>query len=295
MSSHELTDRDGGGESHGVTFIVPCFNEPPEVLAQTVSRLREVALAAHWPHEIVVVNDASTQAAYAESSLGGARLVAHKVNRGYGAALATGLRHATFPWIAIVDADGTYPVERFGEMLHLTRDYHMIIGARRWADISRWRRIPKRFLTWLASFLADRSIPDLNSGMRVFHREIYDGYRRIYPDRFSFSSTLTMVGLTSGFEVCFLGIDYFERIGRSTIHPLKDPVRFGYQLLRLSLYFRPLRFFVPLSALIAGLAVLRALRDLALTNHFGGLTLVLFFMAFQVFFFGLIAEIINKK
>jgi glycosyltransferase involved in cell wall biosynthesis len=295
MSSHELTSRDGDGESHGVTFIVPCFNEPPPVLEQTVSRVRKAALEAGWVHEIIVVNDASSKTAYAESALGGARLLAHKVNRGYGAALATGLRHANFPWIGIIDADGTYPVERFGEMLRLTGDYRMIVGARRWADIGRWRRIPKRFLTWLASFLADRSIPDLNSGMRIFHREIYDDFRRIYPDRFSFSSTLTMVGLTSGFEVCFIGIDYFERVGRSSIHPFKDPVRFGYQLLRLSLYFRPLRFFVPLSALIGVLAVLRAWRDLAVTNHFGGLTLVLFFMAFQVFFFGLIAEIINKK
>jgi hypothetical protein len=104
-----------------------------------------------------------------------------------------------------------------------------------------------------------------------------------------------MVSLTSGYETCFLGIGYAKRVGRSSIHPLKDPLRFGYQLLRLSLYFRPLRFFVPLSGLIGLLAVARGLRDLMLNNHFGGLTLVLFFMAFQVFFFGLIAEIINKK
>jgi len=169
-------------------------------------------------------------------------------------------------------------------MLALVPEHQMIVGARRWRDIKWLRRIPKRCLTWLASFLADSAIPDLNSGMRIFHREIYDGQRRIYPERFSFSSTLTMVGLTRGYEVHFLPIDYFERIGRSSIHPLKDPIRFGYQLLRLSLYFRPLRFFLPLSAIIGSLAVARGLRDLNLTNHFGGLTLVLFFMAFQVFF-----------
>jgi glycosyltransferase involved in cell wall biosynthesis len=295
MPRDQPGDREAASENHGVTFIVPCFNESPEVLRQTVTRLGAAAAAAQWPCEIIVVDDASTRGADPEGTLAGARLVVHKVNRGYGAALATGLRQARFPWIGIIDADGTYPAEKFAEMLALTGDYRMIVGARRWADISWLRRIPKRCLTGLASFLADRAIPDLNSGMRIFHREIYDDYRRIYPDRFSFSSTLTMVGLTSGFEVCFLGIDYFERVGRSSIHPLKDPVRFGYQLLRLSLYFRPLRFFVPLSLLVGLLAVARALRDLALTNHFGGLTLVLFFMAFQVFFFGLIAEIINKK
>jgi glycosyltransferase involved in cell wall biosynthesis len=278
-----------------VTFIVPCFNEEPETLLRTVARLKDAADAGKWVHEIIVVDDASSRCTYDESALGGARLVRHLENRGYGAALSTGLRHAKYRWVGIIDADGTYPAEKFTEMLRLTNGYQMIIGARAWGDIHWLRRIPKRCLTWLASFLADHPIPDLNSGMRVFQREIYDDHRRLYPDRFSFSSTLTMVSLTNGYETCFLGIDYSERVGRSSIHPLKDPIRFGYQLLRLSLYFRPLRFFVPLSALIGIFAVARACRDLMLNNHFGGLTLVLFFMAFQVFFFGLIAEIINKK
>lgn len=279
----------------GVTFIVPCYNEDPEVLHRTVTRLHDAATAAKWEHEVIVVDDASTKARYHEGNMGDSVLVRHKTNRGYGASLATGLRNAQFPWIGIIDADGTYPVEKFVGMLGLTEEYRMIIGARSWADINWLRRIPKRCLTWLASFLANRSIPDLNSGMRIFHRDIYDGQRRIFPERFSFSSTLTMVGLTGGYEVCFIPIDYFERVGLSSIHPIKDPVRFGYQLLRLSLYFRPLRFFIPLSLVVGALAVARGLRDLMLNNHFGGLTLVLFFMAFQVFFFGLIAEIINKK
>ena len=277
MASNQTDRRDASIDGSGVTFIIPCYNEEAGTLSHTVARLH--AAAARYAHEIIVVDDASSRFAYDEAALGGARLLRHKENRGYGASLATGLRYASYPWIGIVDADGTYPVERFAEMLLLTGDYQMIVGARRWSDIHWLRRIPKRCLTRLASFLADTDIPDLNSGMRVFHREIYDDHRRIYPDRFSFSSTLTMVSLTSGYETCFLGIDYSERIGRSSIHPLKDP----------------LRFFVPLSGLIGLLAVARGVRDLMLNDHFGGLTLVLCFMAFQVFFFGLIAEIINKK
>jgi len=289
-------ERPGGGEGvRGVTFIIPCFNEDPDVVRGTVSRVRDSAAAAGWDHEVIVVDDCSARTSYDEAALGGARLLRHRANRGYGAALSTGLRGAKYPWIGIIDADGTYPAEDFAAMLALTRDYQMVVGARSWGDISWLRRIPKRCLTWLASFLANHAIPDLNSGMRVFHRDVYDGHSRIFPDRFSFSSTLTMVALTSGFEVSFVPIAYFERVGRSSIHPIKDPIRFGYQLLRLSLYFRPLRFFLPLSVLVGALAVARGIRDMMLNNHFGGLTLVLFFMAFQVFFFGLIAEIINKK
>jgi glycosyltransferase involved in cell wall biosynthesis len=284
-----------GGESRGVSFIVPCYNEDPQVVLGTAAKLGRAADAAGWEHEVIVVDDGSAGAPYAGVAQAGARLVRHRLNRGYGASLSSGLRCARFPWIGIIDADGTYPAERLAEMLPMTRDFQMVVGARDWGDIGLLRRAPKRVLTALAGYLANHPIPDLNSGMRVFHRDIYDGHRRIYPDRFSFSSTLTMVGLTGGYEVAFVPIDYFERIGRSSIHPIKDPVRFCYQLLRLSLYFRPLRFFIPLSAFIGLLAAARGLRDLMLNNHFGGLTLVLCFMAFQVFFFGLIAEIINKK
>jgi glycosyltransferase involved in cell wall biosynthesis len=287
-------ERRDRGETRGVSFIVPCYNEDPAVVLGTVAKLGGAAAAAGWEHEVIVVDDGSAGAPY-ERVAQVARLVRHRANRGYGAALASGLRSARFPWIGMIDADGTYPAERLAEMLPMTRDYQMVVGARSWGDIGWLRRAPKRVLTSLAGYLANHPIPDLNSGMRIFHREIYDGHRRIFPDRFSFSSTLTMVGLTAGYEVAFVPIEYFERIGRSSIHPLKDPVRFCYQLLRLSLYFRPLRFFIPLSAFIGLLAVARGIRDLMLNNHFGGLTLVLCFMAFQVFFFGLIAEIINKK
>lgn len=295
MASNSTNRQDAAEVGDGVTFIIPCLNEDPEVLSRTVGRVRDAAAASGRPYEIIVVDDASDRFGYAEGSLGEARLVRHKENHGYGASLSTGLRRARYRWIGIIDADGTYPADKFVAMLALTGDYQMIVGSRRWEDIGWLRRIPKRCLTWLASFLADCSIPDLNSGMRIFSREIYDEHRRIYPDRFSFSSTLTMVSLTSGFETCFYEIDYFERVGRSSINPVKDPIRFGYQLLRLSLYFRPLRLFIPLSGLVGALAVARGWRDLVLNDHFGGLTLVLFFMAFQIFFFGLIAEVINKK
>ena len=265
------------------------------MLAITTARIRAAGLASGIAFEIIVVDDSSTKYQYGDSDANGAIIVRHRINRGYGSALATGIKHATYRWIGIVDADSTYPIESFREMLSLMPKYQMVIGARSWKDINWLRRVPKRVLTSLASFLACRKIPDLNSGMRVFDREIYERFPRIYPERFSFSSTLTMVSLTNAYDVCFLDIHYFQRRGKSSIHPIKDPIRFSYQLLRLSLYFRPLRFFIPLGLIVGALASGRGLRDLLVVQHFGGLTIMLFFMTFQIFLFGLIAEIINKK
>ena len=117
----------------------------------------------------------------------------------------------------------------------------------------------------------------------------------VRPEGFSFTSTITMAFLTNNLNVKYTRISYNKRKGKSKIHPIKDTIRFFSLVLRLSLYFNPIRFFMPLSSMLFLAAVARGIRDFIIQDSLGGLTLILFFMAFQVFFFGLIAEIINKR
>jgi glycosyltransferase involved in cell wall biosynthesis len=281
----------------GISIVIPCYEEAVEAVQSTVEATVEaLAQLDGINYEIVLVDDGSKTVDYTkfekrEKSV----LVRHKVNRGYGASLATGIRNAKYPWIGIIDADGTYPCERFPDLIRQLGDFEMVIGARRWREISPLRRPAKIALTLFASYLSNYKIPDLNSGMRVFHRRIYEENWRIYPERFSFSSTLTMAALTHLHDVKFVTIEYRKRIGNSFISPVQDTIRFFYQLLRLSLYFRPLRVFMPMSGCLLVMALARGTRDYLVTEALGGVTLILFFMAFQVFFFGLIAETINKK
>ena len=287
----------GACSREGLSVVIPCYQEHPDVIRATVDTIKQaLAKVEDLSFEVIIVDDGTDRFDY-KRLFGGedVQIIRHQRNRGYGASLATGIRQAAFPWIAIIDADGTYPAEQFPEFVKAAGSYEMVIGARSWSEISLLRRPAKFVLTLLASYLANFRIPDLNSGMRIFHRRIYEEYWRIYPERFSFSSTLTMASLTHLHDVSFIPIPYRKRIGRSFISPVRDTLRFFYQLLRLSLYFRPLRSFLPLSGGIGLLAILRGLRDYDIQGSLGGLTLILFFMAFQVFFFGLIAEIINKK
>lgn len=278
----------------GISFVIPCYRESHEVLQRTVRGIRSGMLTQAIPFEIIVVDDGSGDVEYnAIEDID--RLLVHPVNRGYGGSLKSGIAAAQYPWVAITDADDTYPNHEFSRLIEKTPHYEMVVGARPWSSISPVRRLPKQLITRLASFIAGKPIPDLNSGMRVFHRRIYETRRNVFPDAFSFSSTLTMVALTHYFNTIFVPITYGKRTGKSKIRPFRDTTRFTIQILRLALYFRPLRVFIPLSALLCFLAVSRGIRDVWISNQLGGLCLVLFFMSFQVFFFGLIAEIINKK
>lgn len=279
-----------------ISFIIPCYNEEPDVLKNTINGISSLFSRTDLEgSEIIVVDDGSSNTDYQDFPYDRAQLVVHKRNRGYGASLKTGIHAAKHEWVAITDADNTYPPENFLLLLPFMEKNDMIIGARSWSSIEAFRRPAKLAITALASFLADFKIPDLNSGMRIFKRRIYEDYQRYYPNAFSFSSTLTMVSLTNIFDVHFEPIQYLPRIGESSIKPIRDTARFITQLLRLTLYFRPLRFFFPLSLGLLTLAIARGLRDVLLVSHIGGLATLLFFMAFQVFFFGLLAEIINKK
>ena len=279
-----------------ISFVVPCYNEAPEVLAKTLDVLTVTMDGVEGlDYEIIVVNDGSTKHAYGGTCAKAVRLVNHTRNMGYGASLKTGIKLARHNWIGIVDADETYPIEEFPALIREMGESDMVVGKRDRKGVQLMRRPAKKLLTWTGEFIAGERIPDLNSGMRLFKKEVFQDYARVFPDGFSFTSTLTMVCMTTPFEVKFVDISYFKRKGQSKIHPVKDTARFFTLIFRLALYFRPLRFFIPLSSLIVLLAVARGLRDMVVTDHFGGLTLVLFFMAFQVFFFGLLAEFINKK
>ncbi len=282
----------------GISLIIPVYNEAPEVLLDTVRGLhRAMQQAEVLAYEILIINDGS-EPEYDYEALPPdpcVRLIQHHLNKGYGAALKTGIQRARYDWIGITDADGTYPNDRFADLLHAAdAGYDMVVGARNWSDISLLRRFPKWILTRFASFLAGYPIRDLNSGMRIFRKAMAREFWRLYPNGFSFTSTITMACVTHAYELHYVPIDYFKRVGKSSIHPIKDTYRFFALVTRLALYFNPLRFFLPLSLLLGLLAVGRGLRDYSIQQSFGGLTLVLFFMAFQVFFFGLLAEIISK-
>lgn len=115
----------------GISIIIPCYNEAPQVLGKTVSQVREsLQNVNRMESEILIVNDGSGKYSYQGLEIPGARIVNHKVNRGYGGALKTGILESQYDWIGITDADGTYPNERFHELINEARNYEMVVGAR---------------------------------------------------------------------------------------------------------------------------------------------------------------------
>jgi len=234
------------------TIVVPAYNEA-EGLGETLARLKEVRETSELEFEVIVVDDGSTDETARIAEDAGVRLLRHKVNRGYGAALKTGIAGASSDKIVIIDADLTYPAERIPELVAGLDEADMAVGARTGTsvEIPFSRRPAKWVLRVLANRVAGRRIPDLNSGLRAVRREMLERYLHLCPDGFSFTTTLTLAGICDGREVVFVPIDYRKRTGKSKIHPIRDTSNFLVLILRTAAYFEPLRVFLP-AALLSG-------------------------------------------
>ncbi|MDH3198555.1 MAG: glycosyltransferase family 2 protein, partial [Candidatus Krumholzibacteria bacterium] len=237
------------------SVVVPCYNEE-SAIAHTLDTL-EQALEGAGPHEIIVVDDGSrdrTAEVLRESAAGHAdlRVVAHRKNQGYGAALKTGIRRASGELVVIIDADGTYPVGRVPDLVREARDADMVVGARTGENVtySFIRKIPKVFLKAYMSWLAGEEIPDMNSGLRVFRRASVERFLNILPDTFSFTTTVTLAMLRNRYDVRFVPIDYAGRIGKSKIKPVRDTIRFTQLIVRTGMYFAPLRVLLPVAGFL---------------------------------------------
>lgn len=290
--------------SPGLSVVIPAYDEEgaiDQVVESTraiVGRLeRELGL----PGEVLVVDDGSTdETCQRAEGHAGVRCIRHRVNRGYGAALKTGLRNARYDLVAIIDADGTYPAERLPELCRLLLDesLDMVVGARTGSDVAipRVRRPAKWMLAKLAGYVAGEPIPDLNSGFRVFRRSTALRFLSLLPDGFSFTTTITLAMLGNGYRVAYQPIDYAARIGRSKIHPLRDTLAFLQLVARIALYFAPLKVFLPMSAvlLLSSVAV-AAVSHWALGRLADVSTVVLFMAGLQIAAIGLLAELIVRR
>ncbi len=279
-------------------LIIPVYNESDDVIVRTV-RAAQAAFDAHqdWTLQIFVVDDGSRTPVNPSVFQGDARvtLVRHERNYGYGVALKTGILAGKSPWIAITDADGTYPVARLPELASEMRTHDTVVGTRTGGNVSipLLRRFPKACLNSFASYLAGRRIVDLNSGMRVFSRELAEYLWHLFPAGFSFTSTMTMGSLSGGFRVKEIAIDYYQREGSSSISPIHDTIRFFKVAGRLGLLFSPMRIFGPVATLFLAVGLVKGiLIDYRHLGAVGSLSVALLIAGVQVFLMGLLGELV---
>ncbi|MBI2575335.1 glycosyltransferase family 2 protein [Candidatus Woesearchaeota archaeon] len=278
-----------------ISVIIPVYNEEKAV-ASTIERVKKAMNRQKQQYEIIAVNDGSTD--NSEKILrqaAGIRIASHPYNLGYGAALKTGLRNAKGEFVLITDADGTYPVESIPELLKYTGQYDMVVGARTGKNVPNMRKPAKAIIGLLANILTGKKIPDLNSGFRVFRKEVAMQFMHLYPSGFSFTITITLACLTNSHTVKYVPIEYSKRQGKSTISPVKDFIGFVTLIVRILTYFEPLKFFLTPAILLILAGIGYGIYQLVTISNIAQLPVLLVLAGLQIGLLGLVADLIAKS
>ena len=271
------------------SVIVPAFNEGAAIAA-VVAALKA---GAPW-HEVIVVDDGSTDDTGERAREAGAIVVRHPYNKGNGAAVKSGVRRATGANVLIVDGDGQHRPGDAQRLVSRLGEYDLVIGARSSAtQATSARRAGNAALNWLASYLTERQIPDLTSGFRAARRECLLEFLHLLPNGFSTPTTTTLAFLKAGYSVAFEPIEAEQRVGTSKIKLARDGAKFFLILLKIITIFSPLKVFVPVSVVTFATGSLYAVWTIWTQSHVTNSSVLLIMLAVVIFLVGLVSEQIS--
>lgn len=281
-----------------LSIILPVYNEEKAV-EETIKEIKEVMHTTKQDYEIIAVNDGSTDSTSdILKTVKDITLITNPYNLGYGASIKKGIKACKGDWILITDSDGTYPIKDIPRLLEHKKDYDMVVGARKGKDVNipLLRRPAKMIISMLANFTSARKIPDLNSGFRIFKKSVALEFFNLFPSGFSFTSTITLAALSNDYSVKYVTIEYYKRKGKSSISPVKDFIGFITLILRMVVYFKPIKLFTLLALILAlaGVGIL-VYSKLYLDRLLDITFIITILSALQIFLIGLIADLIVRK
>jgi glycosyltransferase involved in cell wall biosynthesis len=262
--------------------------------------------ASEFEYELLAIDDASTDTTLvlleeAAARFPRMRLISFRRNGGSGTARRIGTQDAKGDIVVWTDADMTYPNERIPElvgMLHADPSYDQVVGARTSEQgTHKVFRVPAKWvIRKIAERLSNSDIPDLNSGLSAFRRSVALPYLRLLPPGSSCVTTLTLAFLSNQHDVKYVPISYAKRSGSSKFHFAKDAYRYILQVLRMVMYFNPLKVLMPPALWLIAIGVLKGVYDLVVHPvRFSTNTVLLFITGLVVLTLALLADLIVRS
>lgn len=281
-----------------LSIIIPAYNEEASLRVLLPELLTFVKANGM---KLIIVNDGSKdntlQVLKEHEGADAFRFYSHKVNRGYGGAIKTGVRNADTTYVITIDADGQHDLK---DVLALHQsiqnsDADMIVGSRlAHKDASLYRGLGKRLIRWFAKLLLPVHINDINSGMKIYNTAMAKRYIRLCPDHMAYSDIIAMVFISKRHLVLEQPINIKPRTaGVSTISTL-TAIETVKEILNIVILFNPMRVFFPIAFLSIAMALAWGI-PIALRGRGVSTGAMLGFTTGLLFFFlGLIAEQLSQ-
>ena len=283
-----------------ISVVIPVYNEEKAIM-KTLQELQTVLEVDFKEYEIIVVNDGSTDATFEKiknTKLKNLSVMTHAENLGYGKSLLDGILVAKYNCVAIIDGDGSYHAKDIKNLYAYFSQYDMVVGARQGREYQRGvlKRPARMLFKLLAEYASGRNIPDVNSGLRLFKKDIVLNFRDSLCTGFSFTTTLTLIFLLNNYFVKYVPIGYSRRTGKTKVNHVRDTLRVGQIIVEAILYYNPIKLFLLLASCdaIFGL-ILGVWNLLVFKTYFLSLVAAISLASFiPIFCIGLIADQLKK-
>ena len=270
--------------------MIPARDEQ-STIAQAITSLLEVDPNC----EVIVVDDASSDATGSLADGLGAIVIRQPYRKGNGAAIKRGALAAKGEYIVFMDADGQHDPSEIPKLVaKLYEGYDMVVGARdglsSQASIFRWAA--NHLYNHLASWMVGHQINDLTSGFRVVDRKKFLSFLYLLPNGFSYPTTSTMAFFRAGYSVAFVPVTVHKRVGKSHINLWRDGLRFFLIIFKIGTLYSPLKVYFPVAVLMGGFGVLNYVLSALSTGslRFTNMSTLLVLAGIIVFLMGLLSE-----
>lgn len=273
-----------------VSIIIPAYDEE-DTIVETIKSLEDfIKKTKEVTFEIIVINDGSSDnTGKILEKIDGLKIINHFYNKGYGAALKSGIEKANFDWLLFFDADGQHRPDQISKLLDVPDTYDLVVGARINKKASFIRRPARAFLNFLANFGVNQKMPDINSGFRLVRKEKIYQFEHLLPNSFSFSTTTTLAFQGAGLNLKFIPVEVNKRKGGKSSLNFGHALNMYFLILRTIALFAPLRIFMPVVLVLFSLALASLIYDLIRLN-IGDSTVLLFVASIIIFLFALLAD-----
>jgi glycosyltransferase involved in cell wall biosynthesis len=270
-----------------ISVILPAYNEADN-LKDLLPRIRKIVGDSS---EIIVLDDASTDNTAQTAVSLGAKVITNPYNMGNGAAVKRGIRAAANEVIVLMDADGQHPPEEIPKLIDDLDKFEMVVGSRVNAPQVFWRKIANNIYNCLASYVSGIKILDLTSGFRAFKKSKAVKFLYLLPNTFSYPSTLTMSFIKASYPVKFQAVNVLARAkGSSKINLLADGSRFFTIILRIAVFFSPLKIFMPIASTFFTVGLFYYFYTFIRFHRFTNMSALLFTTSVIIFMLGLVSE-----
>lgn len=277
------------------SIVIPTYNEE-KIIKKVIADLKNYLTDKQYQAEIIIVNDGSIdQTKQILKKIKNIKLINHPYNKGYGTSIKSGVKNAQYDWILLYDGDGQHQPQYIEKLIKYNKNYDMIIGARIGYQGPLSRQPGKKLLHWVANYLVQQKIPDLNSGFRLIKKDLFLKFLHILPNGFSLSTTITLTFFKEGLNIKYIPIKINKRQGKSSVK-IQDGLKALMLIFRTIILFSPLRIFLPASFLAFFLSILNFILDSLFYSkelNISDTTLLLFVSSLIFFFFGLLADQIS--